>query len=101
MRNKQTIRLSESKLRGIIREAVKNALTEDNFTEVLSNPFNDPDEPEDNRISAKQLKVLDNIADTIADIANNTSENADLLFDAINSIEKFVEAHTNVEPVRR
>lgn len=98
MRNKITYRLTESRLCGMIREAVKGALTEGETTEIMSNPFSNPhsDEPQNDRINTKQLKVLDNIVDTIAGIANNTSENTDLLFDAMNSIEKFVEAHTNV-----
>lgn len=56
--------------------------------------FEDDDKPDNDRISKKEINHLNTIADTIADIANNTSDDTDLLFQAINCIEKFV-SHYN------
>ena len=51
--------------------------------------FDDDDAPDDDRISQKQIAQLNNIADVIADIANNTSDEAELLFQAADCISEF------------
>ena len=48
------------------------------------------DAPDDDRISQKQIAQLDNISNTIADIANNTSDETHLLFQAVDCIDKFI-----------
>lgn len=95
---KQTIKLRESELKRMIAESAKRVLREygrdiddDNyFGGGLPDSYFDNDGPNDtDRISKEQLAQLDNIADMIADIANNTSDDADLLYEAINKIEEF------------
>ena len=94
---KQTIKLRESELKRMIAESVKRVLREhsrdiddDNyFGGGLPDRYFDDDAPDDDRISQKQITQLDNIADAIADIANNTSDEAELLFQAIDNISEF------------
>ncbi len=71
---KRTIRLTESDLKNMITETVKRVLREDSR------------DIDDDRISQKQIVQLDKIADTIAYIANNTSYEAGLLFQAADNI---------------
>ena len=52
--------------------------------------FDDDDALDNDRISQKQIVQLGNIANTIADIANNTSDETDLLFQAADCIDKFI-----------
>jgi hypothetical protein len=92
-------RLTESRLRGMIHEAVKNILRENNFTEFDNySGFPVEEKPNNDKITTKQIKQLNTIVNSIAGIANNTSENTDLLFNAINNIEKFIEEHTELGP---
>ena len=94
---KQTIKLRETELRRMIAESVRRGLREhsrdiddDNyFGGGLPDRYFDDDAPEDDRISQKQIAQLDNIADVIADIANNTSDEAELLFQAADNISEF------------
>lgn len=94
---KQTIKLRESELKRMIAESVKRVLREhsrdiddDNyFGGGLPDRYFDDDAPDDDRISQKQIAQLDNIADVIADIANNTSVEAKLLFQAADNISEF------------
>jgi hypothetical protein len=94
---KQTIKLRESELKRMIAESVKRVLREhsrdiddDNyFGGGLPDRYFDDDAPDDDRISQKQIAQLDNIADVIADIANNTSDEAELLFQAADNISEF------------
>jgi len=55
----------------------------------LSNRYFDDDATDDDRISQKQIGQLDNIANAIAEIANNTNDDAELLFQAVDCIDKF------------
>ena len=94
---KQTIKLRESELRRMIAESVKRVLREhsrdiddDNyFGGGLPDRYFDDDAPDDDRISQKQIAQLDNITDVIADIANNTSDETELLFQAADNISEF------------
>ena len=95
--NKRLIRLTESDLHRIVKESVNRVLREDSrdidddnyFGGGLPDRYFDDDAPDDDRISQKQIAQLDNIANTIADIANNTSDEAELLFQAADCICKF------------
>ena len=89
---KKLIRLTESDLHRIVKESVKRVLREDGRDIYDDNDFGVglPDGYfDDNRISQKQITQLDNIANTIVDIANNTSDEAGLLFQAADCIDKF------------
>lgn len=90
---KKLVRLTESDLHRIVKESVKRVLREDGRDIYDDNDFGVglPDGYFDDygRISQKQITQLDNIANTIADIANNTSDDARLLFQAADCIDKF------------
>lgn len=101
MQNQMTvenvIRLTESDLKNIIKESVNKILKE--YDEDIDNYYGgglpdknsvDDDFIDSDRISKKDINKLENIADAIADIANNTSDDASLLYQAINNIEKFI-----------
>lgn len=95
---KRKIRLTESDIHRIVKESVKRVLREDSrdidddnyFGGGLPDRYFDDDAPDDDRISQKQIAQLDNISNTIADIANNTSDETDLLFQAVDCIDKFI-----------
>lgn len=95
--NKKLIRLTEQDLHKIVKESVNRVLREngrdiddDNyFGGGLPDRYFDDDALDNDRISQKQIAQLDNIANTIADIANNTSDEAELLFQAADCIDKF------------
>ena len=95
--NKKIIRLTESDLHQIVKESVNRVLRENSrdidddnyFGGGLPNRYFDDDAPDDDRISQKQIGQLDNIANTIAEIANNTSDEAELLFQAADCISEF------------
>ena len=94
---KRIIKLREQEFKRMIAESVKRILSEHNrdidddnyFGGGLPDRYFDDDAPDDDRISQKQITQLDNIADTIADIANNTSDEAELLFQAADNISEF------------
>lgn len=98
--NKKLIRLTEQDLNRMVKASVNRVLREDSrdidddsyFGGGLSDRyFDDYDDALDNdRISQKQISKLDDIAETIADIANNTSDDTDLLFQALDCIDKFI-----------
>lgn len=77
--NKKLIRLTESDIHRIVKESVNRVLRENS----------DGDAPDNDRISQKQIGQLDNIANAIAEIANNTSDDTELLFQAAECIDKF------------
>ena len=95
--NKKRIRLTESDLHKIVKESVNRILREDGrdidddnyFGGGLPDKYFDDDAPDNDSISQKQIAQLDNIADVIADIANNTSDDAELLFQAADCISEF------------
>ena len=95
---KRAIKLGESELKRTISESVRRVLKEysrdiddDNYFGggLPDRYFDYDDAPDDDRISQKQIAQLDNIADTIADIANNTSDETELLFQAADNISEF------------
>ncbi len=98
--NKKLIRLTEQDLNRIVKASVNRVLREDSrdidddsyFGGGLSDRYFDDydDAPDNDRISQKQISQLDDIAETIADIANNTSDDTDLLFQAVDCIDKFI-----------
>lgn len=103
---KRVFKLRESELKHIISESVKGILKEysrdiddDNYyggglPDSFFNDFDD-DAPESDRISQKQLKQLGEIVNTIADIANNISDDADLLFQATDLIDEFLSRYNS------
>lgn len=101
--NKKLIRLTEQDLNRMVKASVNRVLREDSrdidddsyFGGGLSDRYFDDydDAPDNDRISQKQISQLDDIAETIADIANNTSDDTDLLFQALDCIDKFISRH--------
>ena len=96
--NKKLIRLTEQDLHRIVKESAKRVLRENSididddnyFGGDLPDRYLDDDAPDDDRISQKQIAQLDNISNTIADIANDASDEAHLLFQAVDCIDKFI-----------
>ena len=96
--NKKLIKLTENDLHRIVKESAKRVLRENSididddnyFGGDLPDRYLDDDAPDDDRISQKQITQLDNISNTIADIANNTSDETHLLFQAVDCIDKFI-----------
>ena len=99
------MRLTESDLHKIVKESVNRVLREngrdiddDNyFGGGLPDRYFDDYAPDDDRISKNQIAQLDNIANTIANIANNTSDEAELLFQAADCIDKFTSRYKKQE----
>ena len=95
--NKKLIKLTEQDLHRIVKESVNRALRENSrdidddnyFGGGLPDRHFDNYAPDDGRISQKQIAQLDKIANTIADIANNTNDEAELLFQAADCIDEF------------
>ena len=94
--NKKLIRLTESELNRLITESVNRLLREydkdiddDNYFGGGLPDNQEEDIPENDSISDTQINQLDNIAGIIADIANNTNDDTELLFQAANLIDKF------------
>ena len=103
---KHRVRLTESDLHRIVKESVKRVLKEnsrdiddDNYFGggLPDRYFDDDDAPDGDRISQKQIAQLDNIANTITDIANNTSDEAELLFQAADNISEFTSRYKQQE----
>ena len=44
----------------------------------------------ENKFYITRIEIWDNIADMIADIANNTSDGTELLYQAVKNIEEFI-----------
>lgn len=95
---KRTIKLKETELKHMISETVRSVLREerdiddDNYFGggLPDSYFDDDDAPDTGRISKSEIAQLDKVADTIADIANNTSDDEELLYQAVDCIEKFI-----------
>lgn len=92
------LKLTENKLKQIVAESVKKVLREyrdiddDNYYGggLPDKYFDDDYAPDTSRITKKELKQLDSISKTIADIANNTSDETDLLFQAVECLDGFI-----------
>lgn len=94
--DKKLIRLTESELNRLITESVNRLLREydkdiddDNYFGGGLPDNQEEDIPENDSISDTQISQLDNIAGIIADIANNTNDDTELLFQAASLIDKF------------
>lgn len=94
---KRTIKLKETELKHMISETVRSVLREERdidddnyFGGGLPDSYFDDDAPDTGRISKSEIAQLDKVADTIADIANNTSDDEELLYQAVDCIEKFI-----------
>ena len=75
----------------VLREYDRDIDDDAYFGGGLPDSYSDNDGPLDtDRISKEQLAQLDNIADMIADIANNTSDDTELLHQAVKNIEEFM-----------
>ena len=48
----------------------------------------------ENKFYITRIEIWDNIADMIADIANNTSDDTELLHQAVKNIEEFIMGYT-------
>ena len=92
---KKLIKLTEADLHNVIKECVSRVLNEDSDIDSYYGgglPYMSDDEvPENGRIGENELLELDKLSTKIADIANNSSDDTDLLFKAIENIDKFVE----------
>ena len=93
------IRLTESDLRRIVNKSVKRILKEDIDDDTYfggglpDSYFNDDEIPDNDRISKEDIIKIDSLADEIANIANNRSDDCDLLFQALDLIEEFIAKH--------
>lgn len=92
--------MNESQIRMVVESIVKNLkeavdVDGDNyFGGGLPDSYSKDDEaPETSEISQEKLNQLENIAGIIADIANNTDEYAELLYQAVDCIDKFLANH--------
>ena len=96
--NKKLIKLTEQDLHRIVKESVNIVLREDSrdidddnyFGGGLPDRYFDDDTLDDDRISQKHIAQLDSIENTISDIANNTSDDSSLLYQALDCIDKFM-----------
>lgn len=92
--------MNESQFRMVVESIVKNLkeaidVDGDNYFGggLPDSYFKDDEAPETSEIPQEKLKQLENIAGIIADIANNTDEDAELLYQAVDCIDKFLANH--------
>ena len=92
--------MNESQFRMVVESVVKNLkeaidVDGDNYFGggLPDSYFKDDEAPETSEIPQEKLKQLENIAGIIADIANNTDEDAELLYQAVDCIDKFLANH--------
>lgn len=92
--------MNESQFRMVVESIVKNLKEAidadgDNYFGggLPDSYFKDDEAPETSEIPQEKLKQLENIAGIIADIANNTDEDAELLYQAVDCIDKFLANH--------
>ena len=102
---KKLIRLIEGDLHRIVKNSVNRVLKEQSrdidddsyYGGGLPDSYFDDDEAPNamtnDSISQTQINQLDNISDIIADIANNISDDAELLFKASDCIDEFIRWH--------
>lgn len=99
--DKRLIRLTESDLRRVVKESAKRILKEygmdiddDSYFGggLPDGDFYD-DAPEDDRVSEEQITELGKMSEKIADIANNASGDTELLFQAVECIDKFTQEY--------
>ena len=92
--------MNESQFRMVVESVVRNLkeaidVDSDNYFGggLPDSYFKDDEAPETSEIPQEKLKQLENIAGIIADIANNTDEDAELLYQAVDCIDKFLANH--------
>ena len=92
--------MNESQIKMVVESIVKNLkeaidVDGDNYFGggLPDSYFNDDEAPETSEIPQEKLNQLENIAGIIADIANNTDEDAELLYQAVDCIDKFLANH--------
>ena len=92
--------MNESQIKMVVESIVKNLKEAidadgDNYFGggLPDSYFKDDEAPETSEIPQEKLKQLENIAGIIADIANNTDEDAELLYQAVDCIDKFLANH--------
>ena len=92
--------MNESQIRMVVESIVKNLketidVDDDNYFGggLPDSYFKDDEAPETSEIPQEKLNQLENIAGIIADIANNTDEDAELLYQAVDCIDKFLANH--------
>lgn len=92
--------MNESQIKMVVESIVKNLkeaidVDGDNYFGggLPDSYFKDDEAPETSEIPQEKLKQLENIAGIIADIANNTDEDAELLYQAVDCIDKFLANH--------
>lgn len=92
--------MNESQFRMVVESIVKNLkeaidVDGDNYFGggLPDSYLNDDEAPETSEMPQEKLKQLENIAGIIADIANNTDEDAELLYQAVDCIDKFLANH--------
>ena len=92
--------MNESQIKMVVESIVKNlkeAIDADGGNYIggglPDSYFKDDEAPETSEIPQEKLKQLENIAGIIADIANNTDEDAELLYQAVDCIDKFLANH--------
>lgn len=92
--------MNESQFRMVVESVVRNLKEAidadgDNYFGggLPDSYFKDDEAPETSEIPQEKLKQLENIAGIIADIANNTDEDAELLYQAVDCIDKFLANH--------
>lgn len=92
--------MNESQIRMVVESIVKKLneavdIDGDNYfgDGLPDSYFKDDEAPETSEIPQEKLKQLEDIAGIIADIANNTDEDAELLYQAVDCIDKFLASH--------
>ena len=92
--------MNESQIKMVVESIVKNLKEAidadgDNYFGggLPDSYFKDDEAPETSEIPQEKLNQLENIAGIIADIANNTDEDAELLYQAVDCIDKFLANH--------
>ena len=100
--SKKVIRITDGDLKEIIKESVKVVLKEYNRDIDMDNYyggglpdkyFDNDDVPDSGRITQKELTELNSIAEAIYNIANNTSDDASLLYQAAHCLDEFISKH--------
>lgn len=97
--NKKEV-MNESQIRMVVESVVKKLkeavdVDDDNYFGggLPDSYFNNDEAPEFAGIPQKKLQQLNDMAGAIADIANNTDEDAELLYQAVDCIDKFLANH--------
>ena len=99
--NNKLIKLTESDIKEIIKESVRNILQEYDYED--GHPYGWPDDyfdseedmQDNQKLTVDDVAKIEKCIDEIAEIANNKNDDCYGLYDAINTIEEFVEKKKN------